>query len=87
MVPGNWTWPPGRSSARSARHTGADFLRFLKVISRQHRARELPVILDNSSTHKTLQVQAWVLAHPRVHFHFTPAGASWLNMVEPGSAS
>ena len=20
--------------------------------------------------------------HPRVHFHFTPTGASWLNMVE-----
>jgi len=40
------------------------------------------VILDNSSTHKTPAVQAWLLAHPRVHFHFTPKGASWLNLVE-----
>jgi len=27
-------------------------------------------------------VRAWIAAHPRVHFHFTPTGASWLNMVE-----
>ncbi|MFQ5515403.1 MAG: IS630 family transposase, partial [Myxococcota bacterium] len=27
-------------------------------------------------------VQAWLERHPRVHFHFTPTGASWLNMVE-----
>lgn len=68
--------------ACSERHTGADFLRFLKVLSRQYRTRELHVILDNSSTHKTPEVQAWLAAHPRVHFHFTPTGASWLNMVE-----
>jgi transposase len=27
-------------------------------------------------------VQAWLAAHPRVHFHFTPTGASWLNLIE-----
>jgi len=64
------------------RHTGADFLRFLKVLGRRYRTRDLHVILDNSSTHKTPEVRAWVAAHPRVHFHFTPTGASWLNMVE-----
>lgn len=66
----------------SERHTGADFLRFLKVLSRRYRTRDLHVILDNSSTHKTPEVKAWLDAHPRVHFHFTPTGASWLNMVE-----
>jgi len=66
----------------SPRHTGADFLRFLKVLSRRYRTRDLHVILDNSSTHKTPDVHAWLVAHPRVHFHFTPTGASWLNMVE-----
>ena len=66
----------------SARHTGADFLRFLKLLSRHYRTRDLHVILDNSSTHKTPEVQSWLAAHPRVHFHFTPTGASWLNMVE-----
>jgi len=65
----------------SARHTTRDFLRFLKKVARHYRG-ELHVILDNSSTHKTPEVQAWLERHPRVHFHFTPTGASWLNMIE-----
>ncbi len=65
----------------SARHTSADFLRFLKKVARHYRG-ELHVILDNSSTHKTPAVQQWLEKHPRVHFHFTPTGASWLNLVE-----
>ena len=64
------------------RHTGADFLAFLTRLRRTYRGRELHVILDNSSTHSTPAVQAWLAAHPTVHFHFTPTGASWLNMVE-----
>ena len=64
------------------RHTGADFLDFLKRLARTYRGRDLHVILDNSSTHATAAVEAWLAAHPRVHFHFTPKGASWLNMVE-----
>ena len=40
------------------------------------------VILDNLSTHKSPPVQAWLAAHPRVHFHFIPTGSSWLNLVE-----
>ena len=66
----------------SERHTGADFLRFLNVLARRYRKCDLHVILDNSSTHKTPEVRAWQESHPRVHFHFTPTGASWLNMVE-----
>jgi transposase len=64
------------------RHTGADFLAFLKRVARGYRGQALHVILDNSSTHTTPAVQAWLDAHPRVHFHFTPKGASWLNLVE-----
>jgi transposase len=63
-------------------HTGADFLAFIKRVTGAYRGRDLHVILDNSSTHSTPAVQAWLAAHPRVHFHFTPKGASWLNMVE-----
>lgn len=66
----------------SPRHTAADFLRFLKVLARSYRKKDLHFILDNSSTHKTPEVMAWLEAHPRIHFHFTPTGASWLNMVE-----
>src|SRR5262247_4411522 len=64
------------------RHTGLDFLAFLKRLARTYRRRELHVILDNSSTHTTPAVEAWLAKHPRVEFHFTPTGASWLNLVE-----
>jgi transposase len=66
----------------SERHTGADFLRFLKTLNRRYQGRELHAVLDNSSTHSTPDVRAWLEAHPNVHFHFTPTGASWLNMIE-----
>jgi transposase len=66
----------------SPSHTGADFLRFMKLLHRRYRGRELHVILDNSSTHGTPAVRAWLTAHPNVQFHFTPKGASWLNMIE-----
>src|SRR2546426_282590 len=66
----------------ASRHTGADFLRFMKRLARRYRGRELHVVLDNSSTHSTPAVHAWLAKHPNVEFHFTPKGASWLNMVE-----
>ena len=27
-------------------------------------------------------MRRWLAAHPRFHVHFTPTGASWLNVVE-----
>lgn len=66
----------------SPSHTGADFLRFLETLARQYRRRELHIVLDNSSTHSVPAVQAFLAAHPLIHFHFTPTGASWMNMVE-----
>src|SRR2546422_921883 len=66
----------------AARHTGADFLRFMKHVGRRYRGRAAHVVLDNSSTHSTPAVQTWLTEHPEVQFHFTPKGASWLNMVE-----
>jgi transposase len=64
------------------RHTGADFLQFLKRVSRSFRKRDLHIVLDNSSIHSTPAVHEWLEKHPRVHFHFTPKGASWMNLVE-----
>ena len=66
----------------SARHTAADFLAFMRKVARAYPRRELHVILDNSSTHGTPEVRAWLAQHPRVHFHYTPTSASWLNQVE-----
>ena len=57
-------------------------LAFLRRVERTYPVVELHVILDNVSTHKTPAVQAWLAAHPRVTFHFTPTSASWLNQVE-----
>jgi hypothetical protein len=42
----------------------------------------LHVVLDNSSTHSTPEVTAWLAKNPRIHFHYTPTSASWLNQVE-----
>ena len=65
-----------------ARHTGADFLAFMKQVARAHPSGELHVVLDNVSTHSTPDVKAWLAANPRVTFHFTPTSASWMNQVE-----
>jgi transposase len=66
----------------SARHTATDFLAFMRQVVRTYPEQELHVILDNSSSHRTPAVRAWLAAHPRVHFHYTPTSASWLNQVE-----
>jgi len=64
------------------RHTGDDFLAFLRLLARTYRTGEVHVVLDNVSTHKTPDVQAWLRRHRRFTFHFTPTSASWLNQVE-----
>jgi transposase len=66
-----------------SRHRHQEFIRFLNKINRQTPAeRELHLIIDNYATHKHPKVRAWLERHPRVHFHFTPTSASWLNAVE-----
>ena len=60
-----------------------EFLSFLERIERATpREREIHMILDNYGTHTHPKVKAWFAAHPRYHLHFTPTGASWLNLVE-----
>jgi hypothetical protein len=60
-----------------------EFRRFLSHVD-AHVPADLDVhlILDNSSTHKTPMIHRWLLRHPRFHLHFTPTGATWLNLVE-----
>jgi len=65
------------------RHRAKEFLDFLRQIDRSTpRELNLHLILDNSSTHKTPEVQKWLSDHPRFILHFTPTSASWLNAVE-----
>jgi transposase len=70
-------------SQLTARHRAIEFKRFLAMVDAQVPAGlDVHVICDNSSTHKTPAIQRWLLAHPRVHLHFTPTYSSWLNLVE-----
>jgi transposase len=65
------------------RHRHTEFLAFLERIDRETPKRlTIHLILDNYGTHKHPAVQAWFVAHPRYHLHFTPTSASWLNLVE-----
>src|SRR4051794_9861305 len=64
------------------RHTSAAFVEFLTDVVANVTAREIHVILDNLSTHKTKAVAAFLTEHPRVRLHFTPTYSSWLNQVE-----
>src|SRR5215217_3922740 len=65
------------------RHTSAAFVEFLgDIVATQTAGREIHVIADNLSTHKTQAVRTFLLAHPHVHMHFTPTYSSWLNQVE-----
>lgn len=65
------------------RHTSAEFVAFLTdIVVNQPRGKEIHVIADNLSAHKTGQVAAFLEAHPNVHLHFTPTYSSWLNQVE-----
>jgi len=65
------------------RARGAEFLGFLKEVDAQVPAElDLHLIIDNSSTHGTPEVKAWLSDNPRIHLHRTPTSASWLNAVE-----
>jgi transposase len=64
-------------------HNHMDWIRFLKLIDRRTpKNKELHLIMDNYSAHKTPEVKAWLNKHPRFHVHFTPTSSSWVNQVE-----
>jgi transposase len=67
----------------TARHTSAEFVAFMaELVAQQPEDREVHVIVDNLSTHKTERVQLFLQEHPQVRLHFTPTYSSWLNQVE-----
>ena len=67
-------------AAHSKRRRRIEFLGFMNKIVATFPDRELHVVLDNLNTHK--KNEAWLKKHPKVHFHFTPTHASWLNQIE-----
>ena len=65
------------------RHRHIEWLTFLRQINRETpQDKSLHLICDNYATHKHPKVKQWLDRHPRIHVHFTPTSASWLNMVE-----
>ena len=65
------------------RHTSAEFVAFLTdIVANQPKGKEIHVIADNLSAHKTKLVEEFLEDHKSVHMHFTPTYSSWLNQVE-----
>jgi transposase len=60
---------------------GANFLEFLAKATAPHAGKDVHVVLDNLSTHTTPEVASWLANNPRVKFHFTPVGSSWINQI------
>jgi transposase len=66
-----------------ARHTSQEFVAFLsEVVANQPAGKEIHLIADNLSAHKTARVQEFLQTHPNLHLHYTPTYSSWLNQVE-----
>ena len=60
-----------------------EWLTFLRQINRETpKDKSIHLVCDNYATHKHPNVKEWLAKHPRIHVHFTPTSASWLNMVE-----
>lgn len=74
----------GQVQGKTARrHTSREFVDFLQqVVGACQPEREIHIILDNLSAHKTKLVAAFLDQHPNVKLHFTPTYSSWLNQVE-----
>jgi transposase len=64
------------------RHRHQEFLKFLKMLHKSIPDVDLHLIVDNYATHKHPRVKQFLAKHGRFHFHFTPTGSSWLNLVE-----
>ncbi len=65
------------------KHRHLEWLKFLKLIEKSvEPGKKIHIICDNYATHKHARVKEWLVKNPRIHVHFTPTSASWLNMVE-----
>lgn len=65
------------------RHTSEAFVAFLAdVVASQPAGREIHVVADNLSAHKSKRVREFLADFPNLHLHFTPTYSSWLNQVE-----
>ena len=67
----------------TVRHTSEQFVAFLTdIVMSQPTGKEIHVIADNLSAHKTTRVADFLAQYTNVRLHFTPTYSSWLNQVE-----
>jgi len=67
----------------AAPHTTEEFVASIgQIVALESKGREIHIIADNLSAHKTKRVAQSLAEHPRLHLHFTPTYSSWLNQVE-----
>jgi transposase len=65
------------------KHRAVEFRSFLNLINRSvPEDLDVHLVVDNYATHKTPEIQRWLIRHPRFHLHFTPTYSSWLNLIE-----
>ncbi len=75
-----WRSPPAGSPPPASLITGhQEFLRFLRQVAR---AYPTPSCTGDGQLRRAQRVEIldWLAAHPRVHTHFTPTSAVWLNL-------
>jgi transposase len=66
----------------ASRHTSAEFVEFLReLVAGVEQGKQVHIIADNLSAHKTKSVAVFLEANPRVTIHYTPTYSSWLNQV------
>jgi len=64
------------------RNNSVTFIRFLRRLLHAYPDKDLFVVLDNGSSHRSKKTMAWVAKQKRLHLTFTPTHASWLNQIE-----
>ncbi|HMS84785.1 MAG TPA: IS630 family transposase [Nitrospira sp.] len=65
------------------RNTSEQFTAFLTdLVAHQPQGKEIHVIADNLSAHKTTRVTALLQTHAKVRLHVRPTYSLWLNQVE-----
>jgi hypothetical protein len=67
----------------SPTHATPDFLRLMKKVVAAYPGKKIHVVLDNASVHSSEDTEKWLATqNGNVVFHFTPKGASWMNIIE-----
>jgi hypothetical protein len=64
------------------RRDSQNFTAFMEEVAHWIPEGEVQVVIDNLSTHSSVETLLWNFGHPHFYFHFLPTGAAWLNLIE-----